>query len=243
MNYFNYFRRSNLVFFLGLLFFVVSCTQYEPLADEVTEMQLDRSLNKNFKPNSEQTALINGLHNRANLELEDQTPQEILETINQELGSDLDIDLTLLEELFHNGDVDEFADWALENEYMTLGDLMLFNQFAEDITATSFKMAIRMLEFNVYAGNLSPQQVEFYETVIEYYQTVYEYDPDFFGGSPPDGFNSAGKGINWNCVKMQVLFYFTLAGAIGMCTTVVLCVVAAAILMDAAVQTVKACAT
>jgi len=231
MNILKFFRNSRLIGFSAICFLIFSCSQYDLNQERAFDFAIYEAYKDNPLSKSTKDLIASSLRNRtSNLSFK----RQILEQINQQYNSNLDISDPMLELSDYN--VDDMKAYSLTNGLLNQSEINMLDELASDIQATNLDDALLSFEDKVVSLNLDQSTFEKYNYVANSLKVIDEENPSLFDSSTSR--NSNGP------IACIVAFIVWVAGIVGFvtgCATVFLCALAGVALLAATADLVLEC--
>ena len=175
MNILKFFRNSRLIGFSAICFLIFSCSQYDLNQERAFDFAIYEAYKDNPLSKSTKDLIASSLRNRtSNLSFK----RQILEQINQQYNSNLDISDPMLELSDYN--VDDMKAYSLTNGLLNQSEINMLDELASDIQATNLDDALLSFEDKVVSLNLDQSTFEKYNYVANSLKVIDEENPSLF---------------------------------------------------------------
>lgn len=173
MNIIKFLRKPHLSVLLTLLTLFSSCSQYE--SDEIEDTTLQQKHSFNYEIYNEiiskdrthfEFAKKTNLTDTENRKL-------ILKAVNDEFNTDVIISDDFLE--LQNHTTEEIFDISLANGWITNDQITIINKFTKDIESTDFNNALKNMENNILALDLTEEEFKKYNLFVNTIKVI-EHD-------------------------------------------------------------------
>jgi PBP1b-binding outer membrane lipoprotein LpoB len=232
MNIIKIARKPYLSMFLAIIFLFTSCEQYSSPVDNV-ENNFDYTTFNKFKDSNVFKTIIekvnkNEFKSKSNSTI--QTNRNILNVVNSELGSNLELPDSALQ--LSDKNADEMLNIAVENNWMSKIDVELTNEFNSKMQSEGFEVAIKNYETKVLSLTLTAEEFAVKNTFINTMKSMNYENPSIFKTG------LASKSLQarswWRCAIAVTCLTAAVASIAGCatgvgCTLAVVCVVGASL--------------
>ncbi|QMU64591.1 MAG: hypothetical protein GKR88_10035 [Flavobacteriaceae bacterium] len=216
MNILKFLRIPYLSIFMASLILFVSCEQYD--APEQIQNKFDYSSFNNFKSSSYFDDIVKNVKSRFSKSKES-TNQIVLDEVNAQLGTNIEIPNDALQLSIEMNPTDILT-IAKNNSWLTQEDVIITNEFIEDMESKGFDIAVENYESNILAVNLSNEEFAKKNLFINMVKSMEFKYPDLYDN------NESAQAKSWlKCAAASIALASAIAGTLS-CVTIAACALA-----------------
>lgn len=217
---------------MACLILFVSCEQYDQDLN-LKQQAFDYNVFQEFKNSNHLKSVLKTLESTLkNTNSTEEMNREILSTVNDEMGTSLTIPdkaLTISAEM----DADDIYDISLSEGWLSEQDIVLIEEFSEDIQVNGLDIALENYENQILPLNLPDNQFDKHNAFVNIIKSLDHENPELLD------FRSQHRSW-WRCGLAVVALAAAIA-SVGSCVTVVACGVAGALIINAGYAVADQC--
>ena len=220
--------------FMSSLILFVSCEQFETIENNKVQ-SFDYGVFNSYKSNPNIESILKRtaeIPNGKSSTIE--VNRRIVDLVNEEMGTNIVLPDEVLA-MSLEMDADEIYDTSLANGWLNESDILVFEEFSNDLQSSNLKTATLNYESKILSLNLIEEEFEKHNLFINIIKTLDYENPTLFN----IGLDNQERSL-WRCVLAVVALGASLTSIVG-CITIIACAVAGELVVNAGYAVADQC--